>query len=393
VAVNADFPAQQGVSRMLLVVDNCAAGDALRISFCLNDLRDRFPYAQIVLLAGEESYPVFERSQIFDRIVLSQLYRRNGRNVGRSWRWKSWQLLRIIWQLGFGYDLIATFNWGSNVLHLIGWIVGRRGRRIGYARRFPRLLTENLGSYHGRDLGAMDLMNDNLSLVRAVGLDGRVTPTRVDGVADREAVAQVLRANNLGASQSLFVLHPGSHWPCQQWLAERWGRLADELFSRYGADLVFTGHVRDEPHVTEIRQQMHAPSVSLVGKTTLPELAALVRRARVCICVNSSVFEISQSARVPTVVLAGPTEPVWLGRARPAPIVINRTPPSERATMNASRRTRTEEGSCTNYDCPLAYLKDIELTDVLNAVGKQLSGGESSRLPDQRRARLGRQTH
>src|ERR1700694_5679865 len=116
-------------SRILLIVDDCGPGDALRMSFCLDAFRCQFPRSELVLLVGQEAYPAFERSRIFDRIVISHLYKRHGRWVGKNRPWKLWHVVALARQLGAGYDLLVAFNWGSTLLHILMWLVGRKGRR------------------------------------------------------------------------------------------------------------------------------------------------------------------------------------------------------------------------------------------------------------------------
>lgn len=357
-------------SRILLIVDDCGLGDALRMSFCLDAVRREFPTSELVLMVGQEAYPAFERSRVLDRIVISHLYKRRGTGVGRHRLWKLWHVLTLVRQLGAGYDLLVAFNWGSTLLHILMWVVGRRGRRVGYSRSFASLLTDNLGPYYIA-LANLDFIQQNLALLRAIGVDGTIAyPAAICDHVDQMEVDRLLEMNEAMSSTPIIVLHPGSHWPCQQWRSERWSELADELVRRYMAQIIFTGDAREDDQIREIRARMQAPSTSLAGQTTLGQLTALLSRSQLCVCVNSAIFELTQSAEVPTVVLAGPSQPYVASAGGDLPIVINQTPADTRTAINRSRRRIVMEGhsGCSNYECPLAYLLDIHVGDVLGAV-------------------------
>lgn len=348
--------------RILLVVDDCQSGDALRITPYVRAVRAQYATAHITLLVDAGALPVFERWKDFDRIVVSRLYARGGSSSFRTRVTKGLELARVVGVLGLRYDLVVTFLWGTTLLHALGVIVGRN-QRIGFARRFPRLLTSNLGELNWRG----DHVRPHADLLRAAGvtLPGPIKPLMEFGDDDLEVVTRPLVARGVSTARPLVVLHPGSDWACQQWLPERWAALADALVATYDAQVVFTGIAQEQALVTAIQSHMHAASVSLAGHTTLAQLAALLARARLCVCVDSAVFEVAQAAGVPSVVLAGPTRPQNVdGNAR-RPIVLNVMTPSLRQDINECRDRHDARRGCLDYHCPMAGLRELSVEDVL----------------------------
>jgi ADP-heptose:LPS heptosyltransferase len=58
----------------------------------------------------------------------------------------------------------------------------------------------------------------------------------------------------------------------------------------------------------------HSPGVlDLCGRTTLSELAALIRRAEVCVTNDSGSMHLAVALDRPVVSVFGPTDPVWIG--------------------------------------------------------------------------------
>lgn len=351
-------------SRILLLVDNWHEADAVRALPYLNAVRERHPHAHIVLLIAERAAPVFERLRPFDRVVVSRLYEQRSASLRRLRLKKVSELLRLAIQVGLGYDLVITFGGGTTLLNVLGRVVGRRS--IGYANAFPRLLSSDLGRYASYG----DIDQQHVALLRACGI--RVGTSEVPliyGRDDEHAVELLLSEHRLATSRALVVLHPGSDWACQQWIADRWAELAERLVADYGADVLFTGVQGESGYIRAIQSRMRAPSVSLAGRTSLAQLEALLARARLCVCVDSAAYDLAVSAETPTVVLTGPTDAKRSLLNRLSPIVVNRTPPQMKDAINSCKEPKHPYGGCLNYACPMSGLRDVSVAHVLEAVG------------------------
>jgi ADP-heptose:LPS heptosyltransferase len=320
-------------------------------------VRAAHPLAEITLLVAEEAYPVFAADRRFNRVLASRLYgRRPRRGLGA--------LLTtgiLAARIGFGFDLVLILLWGSTTLNLIGWLVGGK-RRVGYPHRYPGLVTSSLEAYgHSGDIAA------NLVLLEAAGIplpDGR-GPALVVGEAERVEARGLLARRGRHPHRPLVVVHTGSDWACQQWLPERWARLADRLVAIHDADVVFTGLASEAAYVEQIQSQMDSPSISIAGQTSLLQLAAVLSLASLCVSVDSAGHDLAQALGVPATVLAGPTLPeAPLGR----PLhVVNQTPPElQKAILDC--QGRFPNGFCHNYACPWAGLRNISVERVLERI-------------------------
>lgn len=350
-------------ARILLVASDCGPGDVLRLGACLAAVRDGYPNAEITLLVDEVAAPVVERSRLVTRVVVNQLYNTRAGAPGLWGRLcKAWELARLVGALGGGYDLVLIFYWGTTLLNVLGCLVGRR--RIGYANRLPRLLSCQLGRYDP----CGDPMAQNRALFHAAGLrpPPPIAPPPIHTAADEAAVRRLRTEHGVADARSLVVLHPGSDWACQQWLPERWGALADRLALEYDAAVVFTGLAHEGAYIAGIRAWMRAPSVSLAGRTTLPQLGALLAQARLCVCVDSVAYELAQAAGTLVVVVAGPTRPETTTSGPRSPLIVNRVAPALQAAIVHCKESKA--GHCLDYSCPMAGLRDIEAHDVLAAV-------------------------
>jgi len=88
---------------------------------------------------------------------------------------------------------------------------------------------------------------------------------------------------------------------------ERFAELAEKLQNGESRQLVLTGAPKDQALGEEIMQLSKAKVVSLCGKTTLGELGAVMKYARLVIANDSGPMHISAGVGTRTLALFGPT--------------------------------------------------------------------------------------
>ncbi|MGH7902839.1 MAG: glycosyltransferase family 9 protein [Candidatus Dormibacteraceae bacterium] len=347
--------------RILLVLDDCGPGDALRAAGCLRAVRGRHPDARIVLLVSEQAREAFDGSRLFDRVIVSGLYRRGLPPWRRSLH-KAREGARLVAALGVRHDLVIVLGWGTSTLDLLGRLVGRRV--FGYPNRWPAVLAARMPPYDPDG----DPIQQNAALLAAAGIGDRPGAAGSLGNApDRESAARLLSEHHVRSGADVVVLHPGSDWACQQWSIANWAELATRIVDRYQCVAVWAGLEDEAGYIDEIRARMGTPSISLAGRTSLSELGGLLAIARLCVCVDSAVYELSQEAGVATIALAGPTAARPTMAAGVRPIVLNRTPPALGLRILACQR-QFHDGTCHDYSCPMSQLRDLSVEHVFRAV-------------------------
>ena len=364
---------KERVRRILLIVDRCGTGEAVRVMPYVTIVRELYPNAHIALLVNDDAAAVIAHGEVFDRVVISRLLYHSPRShLGRRFSLAR-EFFRLVWQLGFGYDLVITYYSGHKLLRLLGYVVGGAGRArcIGYSEQPTRLLSSQLGPFDWKTTDPWQ----HIALIRAIGcnIDAPIGSCLSYTQDDSAMLSRGLLEHGLGNSTRLIVLHPGADWACQQWLQRRWAELADELAIRYSADIVFTGTSSEIGYIEDIQRYMNGPSVSLAGQTTLSQVAALLAHSCLCICVDSAIFELTQATGTAAVVLAGPTRPETVVPGKRPPLIVKRMSMqlADAITKCKDSDGRNALGGCLNYQCPMAGLHDISVADVLEAVERQ----------------------
>jgi ADP-heptose:LPS heptosyltransferase len=222
------------------------------------------------------------------------------------------------------YDcVLACVNQVSFRYALIAALTGAR-RRIGFD-------VASAGFLFTRRLTVppdVNVIRANMLLAAAVDADAAnpVEEFWFDD-ADREAAAHVV------PEQPFVVIHPGSNWQSKTWYADRWAAVADAL-----APLVpvFVGTAAEAPLVEEIGR-----GISLVGKTDLCQLGAVMERAELCITTDSGPRHIAGALGRPLVtVMSSLDEPHRWTFDRPNEIVLRTDPPCAACQLSyCSHRT------------------------------------------------------
>ena len=106
----------------------------------------------------------------------------------------------------------------------------------------------------------------------------------------------------------LVVLHPGARWATKLWPAESWARLAAHLHGR-GLQVAITGSAADQELVASIIELTQTPIINLAGRTSLAELAGVLRRARLAVTTDTGAMHLAAALGTPLVALFGPTAP------------------------------------------------------------------------------------
>lgn len=101
-------------------------------------------------------------------------------------------------------------------------------------------------------------------------------------------------------NQPWIVVHPGASAPSRRYPPELFGEVVRSL-TAVGIAVVFTGTEPERPLVDAIRSQLGAPTYSLVGQLSLPELSALLAHAPLLLSNNTGPVHLAAAVGTPVV--------------------------------------------------------------------------------------------
>lgn len=184
--------------------------------------------------------------------------------------------------------------------------------RLASCRENPyALLTDWIGEPE-RERATRHEVQRQLDLVAAVGCETRDRrDTRLSFSVSDHAVASLdalLEAAGIDGDKPLLVLHPGASAPSRRYPARHWPDLLRGLRAR-NCQLVLTGDAGEAPAIDAIIATAGVPARSLAGCLTLPELGALLQRARLLVANNTGPAHLAAAVGTPVVSLYAMTNP------------------------------------------------------------------------------------
>ncbi len=317
VAERAVAPARP-IRRILVMVYGHVA-DVLSAGPSLKALREAYPDATISALAVPYVRDMLEACPYLDHVLLMEDFKHKGSKWIHAER--VWGLARMAPRLFGRFDMVVVLHARSNFLTRLAFLSGAP-IRAGYQDGNPAwLLTHRAQPY----AGVLSFRDENRRVLQALAIPVRGARMEIwTGARDEEAVSTLLAEHGIGEGDVVVGMHPGSHWTCQQWYPRQWAAAGDQLAERYGAKLVITG-TRDEiPLAEEIAGGMRARPIILAGRTTVPQFAALIRRMRLLVCVNSAASQLALATRTPMLNLIGYENPTWTAAARGEAMLVVR---------------------------------------------------------------------
>ena len=325
----------------ILLIKLSAVGDVVHSFPAFNKLRRRYPKARIDWLATPAIAELLRCNPAIDNVVE---FSRDEWSAVRSAPWRMAPLLgalRLLAALRAArYDLVldlhgqmrsAVFAFASGAPVRIGF----DKPRAELWRALPRIPDEArkhlwrgarefswLAYTHHIAVPTLDMhpVDRYLTVGALLGFDDAPPDFSFPIVAEATTRIEAL-LDYYGAAKSKFAaLAPGTNWQTKAWRADGFAEVARHL-QKKGFAAVLIGTER-EREACEAVARLAPGTISLAGETTLPELAALIRRATICVTNDSGPLHLAAALGRPVVSIFGPTDPRWSGPYRDSGAVL-----------------------------------------------------------------------
>lgn len=147
-----------------------------------------------------------------------------------------------------------------------------------------------------------------LDVARALGAkDGAPDFGLVPSDADKRGAEARLRQAGVPEGARYAALVIGASWPTKSLPAVKQAALSDWLYERGIIPVLTGGGAREEALGREIEGFTKIPPVNLVGKTTLPQLAAVFKDACLCVGGDTGPAHLAAAVGGRVLMLFGPT--------------------------------------------------------------------------------------
>lgn len=285
-------PLRDYEARRILIIKPSALGDIIHSLPVLTALRQRYPKAHITWLVNWtyeqllHGHPDLDATLPFDR------------GGCRRGLWRAvWTYARFVRQLREqSFDLVidlqgllrsGLFTAVSRAPRRVGFTSAREGSRWCYTDLIP-----------GADRMRVHAVDRYWLVAEALGVGSGPKVFRVPIAPAERAWAQEMLQ---GCPRPWLVLGVGARWLTKRWPAEHFAELARRGQGRFGGTVLFVGGREETPLAQATAAGLRGAWRDLTGRTSLPQLAALLALADVMVANDTGPLHLAAALGRPVV--------------------------------------------------------------------------------------------
>jgi heptosyltransferase-1 len=338
--------------RNILIAKPSSLGDIVLALPALRALRLSFPEAKISWLIRPEFAELIENHPHLNEIITF-----DRKLLGKAWFHPGafgalMSLIRKLRRSGFdvifdfqGLFRTASLAWLSGCKLRFGMANAREFATVFYTHKIP----QNIECIH--------MVDYYLKIIQAAGAsDFGVEFVFPQNPAAEESVSRLLASH--GIEGDYAVLISGSAHRDKCWPPERFAQAAEKISSQYHLSIVATGSASEAAIVEKIQEKAAVPIASLAGQTSLGELVALLKGARLVVSNDTGPGHIAAALGVPLVLMFGRANPMRLEPYRRKQCVVAIEPDSRGVSIN-------------NFE-PKYDIKNVTVEQVCQKIAEQL---------------------
>lgn len=291
---NAQRTTQKDDFRRILIVRTDRIGDVLLSTPVIKVLRDNYPHAYIAMIVSPYSKEIVDGNPYLDEVIIYDKDRKH-----KSWP-RSIKFSRNLKKRKFDLALILH---PTNRMHLVTYLAGIP-RRIGYDQKLGFLLSDKIT--HTKQFGQKHEIEYNLDLIRYMGLETKDALPFMPLKAESEKWAEeLLLKEQVTKKDKLLAIHPGASCPSKIWPIDQFAEVADKLIEKYGFKVFVIAGPKDTALTQNVLENMLHPAVNLGGKTSVSQMASLLKRCSLFISNDSGPVHVGSAVGVPVISIFG----------------------------------------------------------------------------------------
>lgn len=280
--------------KRILIVRTDRIGDLLLSTPVIKAVRDKYPQAYIAMSVSPYAKDVVEGSPYLDDVIVYDKDRKH-----KSWS-RTIKFARNLEKKRF--DLAIMLH-PTNRVHLFTYLAGI-SRRVGYDRKLGFLLTDKIP--HTKERGEKHELEYNLDLLRYLKINVEDKNIYMPIKKESEEWADDLfKQNGIKSQDKLLAINPAASCPSKIWPPERFAEVADELTKKYGFKVLVVSGGKDLLTAENVIKNMHSPAISLAGKSSVSQLASLLKKCSLFISNDSGPVHIASAVGTPVISIFG----------------------------------------------------------------------------------------
>ena len=331
-------------------------GDVMLSIPSISLVREAFPSAHISILIKSNLSPLLEGNPDINEIIPF-----NPETMSVIEKLKFYRGLK---EKNFDLAILLTNSFESALFIYLAGIK----ERIGYNKDMRGIFLTKKIPMPSRKSPRMHQADFYLTLIKSISVVSSqwsvVSNKKVSFYIPEDiqnAVDKFWNEKGLSKKSPVIGMNIGaSYGSAKRWMPERFAELADRIYSELKGEIILFGSSGDFNIEAEIKGRMKNKVLSMVGKTTLKSLAAMIKRCHLFITNDSGPMHIAAAVGTPIVAIFGSTDP-----SETSPL----------CDKYKIVRRPVDCSPCWKRECPTDHkcMELIKVSDVMDAVKEMFS--------------------
>ena len=321
-AVPSADPIEHAMVKRILIVRNDRIGDFVMSSALIREVRYLFPKSHIALVVNPASKGLAERCPHVDEVFSFA----SGRTIPGLRRlcefWYAYRFARDHVATA-GFDLAIVPRWDVDTYGASAVAYFSRARwRLGFSENVnagKSLFNRGYNCFFTHVIESNSACHEverSFALIRNLG--GNIIDSRLEcwtNGADKD-FAQRHVGRFVHEERLLVALGPGASEPPKRWSIANFVSLAQRLQQELCAVVVLLGGPEERRFGEAIASGLTGETVNLIGRTTLPQAAAVLQHCDIFVGNDSGPMHLAAAAYIPVVMISCHPQDGDIGAAR-----------------------------------------------------------------------------
>ena len=294
----------------ILLIQLGDIGDVVLTLPTLKALRQYFPGRRLFVCVREQARDLMEDIPLADEVLsIRKAFK------GKT-RWIAHQQTVLKTLVGNRFYLTIDLRTGTRgavltALSMARYRIGRFADPAGWWRN--RVFTHLIRPENEK---AQYAAEHNLNIIAPFGWStSDIRPCLPVGGTRKKGALRLLTEAGVPENRPCIAVHPFSLWAYKEWRQDGVIALINRIKADYDVSVLITGAPYETERVTPILRGCRTRVYSLVGKTSIGDIPAILQSCRCFIGVDTAALHIAAAVGTPTLGIFGPSAPVnWAPR-------------------------------------------------------------------------------
>ena len=283
------------MNKRIIIVRMDRIGDVVLSTPAIQAVRDAYPDSRIAVLVRPYAREVVDGNPYVDEVIT---YDESGREKSLFGK------IRFIADLKNKKFDLAIILHPKNSSHILAYLAGIP-KRLGYDKKSGIFLTKKIP--HTKQYGLKHEIDYTLGLLRYIGIESSDKSLHMPvNRPSEERIKSLFDKNGISQNDPVITIHPAASCRSRRWALERFAKASDALAEKYDAKIVIISGPGDDKMMGDtVAALMKSEALNLAGKTSISDLASILRRSKLLISNDSGPVHISCAVGTPVISIFG----------------------------------------------------------------------------------------